>query len=68
MLVKEVDGRVFTCWCCCWWWSLKITRQDPRKLPAKVSPSTGTTAPLPSTQVAEWSPPIAPVASEQLTF
>jgi len=67
MLVKEVDGRMFTCWCF-WWWSLKITRQDPRKLPAKASPSTDTALPLPSTQVPEWSPPTAPAAGEQLTL
>jgi hypothetical protein len=64
-LVKEVDGRVFTCWCCCWWWSLKLTRQDPRKVPATSSPSTSVVQPLPSVQVPEWSPPkvVAPSSS-----
>lgn len=56
-LVKQVDGRTFTCWCCCWWWSLKATRQDPRKLPATTSLSTSVSQPLPSVQVPEWSPP-----------
>ena len=58
-IVKQVDGRMFTCWCCCWWWSLKITRQDPRKLPATTSASTSVAQPLPSVQVPEWSPPKA---------
>ena len=63
-LVKEVDGRVFTCWCCCWWLSLKVTRQDPRKVPATPSPSTSAVQPLPSVQVPEWSPPtvVAPAS------
>jgi hypothetical protein len=56
-LVKQVDGRTFTCWCCCWWWSLKATRQDPRKLPATTSLSTVPVQLPPSAQVAEWSPP-----------
>jgi len=62
-LVKEVDGRVFTCWCCCWWWSLKITRQNPKKLPATESPSTVVVPPLPNVQVPEWSPPTPPVVT-----
>lgn len=64
-LVKQVDGRTFTCWCCCWWWSLKATRQDPRKLPATTSLSTSVAQPLPNVQVPEWSPPkaVAPSSS-----
>jgi len=64
-LVKQVDGRTFTCWCCCWWWSLKATRQDPRKVPATMSPSTSVSQPLPNVQVPEWSPPkaVAPSSS-----
>ena len=62
-IVKEVDGRVFTCWCCCWWWSLKITRQNPKKLPATASPSTVVVPPLPNVQVPEWSPPTPPVVT-----
>jgi len=64
-LVKQVDGRTFTCWCCCWWWSLKATRQDPRKVPATTSPSTSVAQTLPNVQVPEWSPPkaVAPSSS-----
>ena len=62
-LVKEVDGRMFTCWCFGWWWSLKITGQDPRKVPSTPVQSTTVTPPLPSTQVPEWSPPKAVVSS-----
>ena len=62
-LVKEVDGRMFTCWCFGWWWSLKITGRDPRKLLATPSPSSNAVPPLPSTQVPEWSPPTPPVVT-----
>ena len=62
-LVKEVDGRMFTCWCFGWWWSLKITGQDPRKVPSTPVQSTTVTPPLPSTQVPEWSPPKAAVSA-----
>jgi hypothetical protein len=62
-LVKEIDGRMFTCWCFGWWWSLKITGRDPRKLLATPSPSSDVVPPLPSTQVPEWSPPKSPAVT-----
>lgn len=62
-LVKEVDGRMFTCWCFGWWWSLKITGQDPRKVPATPSPNTDVPLSPPSAQVPEWSPPKVAVLS-----
>lgn len=62
-LVKQVDGRMFTCWCFGWWLSLKITRQNPKSLPATPSPSTCTPPPPPSTQVPEWPQSKTPDAS-----